>query len=432
MVLVKVSVANAKSYEVYYEGSSQAIPENAYDNMYQFIKESGTQVHMVAVANYYNDLRTVYYMSSEPSNTETFIRLATPTFPDAVFANSVEMVWNAPNNINTAEYTPTYQVWEGGVMQTGGVQNGTKFNIQYLDGGEYYTFQVKAVGNDTRYLDSEFSSAITVYKINTPQMRIEDQKYVWNGVTNASSYILEIDGVRANNDIHVSGNSYSYTPHYTQIGEHSVKLYAVGDGYNNINSEVYKYTQVVDYCLAPEIDFAYSNETFVNGGSINVYITKGSDNNNGYLYEIAGASIDSNDLMVSKEIESAGTYMVRVKALGGKIDSNEVYYVDSQYAGGNSGYTITLLAPPTNNTFSLNSDGAVRWATITGSAGYDYQISYDGGEFTSVEHSGTASLEPIANYKNYGTIRIRVRACGNGDTIITSDWVEYLWTNPNK
>lgn len=427
------SVANAKSYQVYLDQSEQALPENAFDNMYQYIRESGTVLHMISVANYFNDLGTVYYMTSEASPTQQFIRLSAPTFPDGMFSNSVELVWNASGNINTAEYTPTYEVYESDVMQTGGVQNGTRFNIQYLEGGKSYTFRIKAVGNDSKYLDSVLSVAVTVYKLNTPTLSIDkaNKSYVWTGVTNASSYVLEIDGNRVNNDIHVSGESYSYVPHYTTIGNHSVKLYAVGDGYNNINSNNFTYTQVVKACLAPEISYGYSNEQFVNGGTIDVEITKASDNANGYQYEIAGESITSSAEKASKAIESTGTYVIRVKALGGLFDTDEVYYIDSQFAGGGSGYSLTLLAPPTVSSFSLNSDGAVKWATITGSAGYDYAISFDGAEYGETEHSGTASLDPIANFKNYKTIKIRVRASGNGTSTVSSAWVEFIWTNPN-
>ena len=428
------NVANAKSYQVFLDQSAQALPENSFDNMYQYIQESGTVLHMVSVANYFNDLGTVYYMTSEASPTQQFIRLSAPTFPDGMFSNSVELVWNASGNINTAEYTPTYQVYESDVMQTGGVQNGTRFNIQYLDGGKSYIFRVKAVGNDSKYLDSALSVAVTVYKLNTPTLTIDktNNAYTWSGVTNASSYVLEIDGVRVNNDIHVSGSTYSYVPNYTTIGDHSVKLYAVGDGYNNINSKAFNYTQVVKACLAPEISYGYSNEQFVNGGTIDVTITKESANANGYLYEIAGESMDSKNTTVHKSIESTGSYVIRVKAKGGLFDSDDVYYIDSQFAGGGSGYSITLLAPPTASSFSLNSDGAVKWATITGASGYDYQISYNGGEYEAMEHTGTASLDPIANFKNYKTIKIRVRAAGNGESTISSAWVEFTWTNPNK
>ncbi len=425
-------VANATSYNVYLDLSTQALPENAFDNMYQYIREDGTVLSMVAVANKYNDLGTIYYMTSQPSPTQQFIRLSAPAFPEGAFANSTEIVWNASANINTAEYTPTYEVWLDNIAQTGGEQNGTRFNIEYLAGGSTYTFKIKAKGNDTKYLDSEFSVDIDIYKLATPKLKIENNQYTWSGVTNASSYVLEIDGKRVENDAHVSGSKYYYTPNYTTIGNHTVKLYAVGDGgYNTINSATYTYTQKVVQLLAPEIKYSYSNSYFVNGGSIIVEITKESDNNNGYMYEIAGESFSSSDTSASKQIESTGTYSVRAKALGGKIDANEIYYIDSQYAGGGTGYQMILLAAPTVASFSLNSDGAVKWAVISDSYGYDYQISYDGSEYSEIQRTGTASLDPIDNFKSYRTIKFKVRASGDGSSTITSEWVEYTWTNPN-
>ena len=431
------AVENASSYQTFIDLSTQAIPENAYDNMYQYIKESGSVLSMVAVANKYNDLGTVYYMTSENSPTQQFIRLSAPTFSDGTFANSKEVIWNASGNINTAEYTPTYEVWIDNVMQTGGEQNSTKFNIEYLAGGKTYTVKIKAKGNDTKYLDSSFSVDISVYKLNTPKLEILNNQYVWTGVTNASSYVLEIDGNRVENDAHVSGSTYSYTPNYTTKGSHIVKLYAVGDGINTINSSTYTYTQVVDQLLAPEISYSYSEPSFVNGGKIQVSITKASENASKYHYEIAGETIISDQLNASKSIESTGEYYVRAKALGGVFDENDIYYIDSQYAGGGTGYTIKLLAPPTVASFSLNGDGAVKWATISGANGYEYQISYDDGAFGEIKSVGSASLDPTelcptGKFSDYSTIKIKVRARGTGSSSITSEWVTYTWNNPNK
>ncbi|MBQ8178718.1 MAG: hypothetical protein IJ033_05985 [Clostridia bacterium] len=422
-------VSNAKGYMVHLDHNSQSLDSDAWDNMYQYISENGTVLHMIAVANYYNELGTIYYMTSEASPTQQFIRLSSPTFADGAFANSKELVWNAPQNINTQEYTPTYEVYdESDTMLTGGVQNATKFNIEYLQGGATYTFRVKAVGNNTKYLDSEKSVSISIYKLSTPTLSIVGNDYSWNSVTNASAYVLEIDGVRVTNDFHVSGSTYTHTPKYTSTGNHTVKLYALGDGYQTINSDTFNYTQVVSTCISPEISFRYSDETVVNGGSIIVNITTPSENCTKYQYEIAGSSITSANLTESKVIESAGTYYVKVKALGGTI-VNDVYYLDSVYAGGSSGYSITLLSAPTLASFSINSDGAVKWATITGCSGYDYQISYNGESYTSIAHTATASLDPISNFRDYRTISIRVRACGNGTNTITSTWIEYTWTN---
>lgn len=426
-------VANATSFEVRYDENAEAIPEDAWDNMYQFIRETGTTLNIISVANKWNENHTTYYMTSEASQTQQFIRLSAPTFPEAPFANSTEFVWNAPANINTAEYTPTYQVYESEVMQTGGEMNGTRYSIKYLDGGTNYVFRVKAVGNDTKYLDSEMSISVPIYKLATPQMSIVNNEYRWNWVTNASAYVMEIDGVRVSNEQHVSGREYTYKPNYSTIGTHTVKLYAVGDsGYNNINSDTFTYQQVVKQCLAPEISFRYNAEQVVNGGAIEVSITTPSANCTNYQYEIAGESRTSDKLIESKIMESAGSYNIRVKALGGTFDNDEVYYIDSQYAGGGTGYYITLLAPPTQASFSLNSDGAFKWATITGAFGYDYQVKFEDGEYSDMTHVGQAALNPISNFRNYKTITIRVRATGNGDNVVTSAWIEYTWTNPNK
>ena len=422
-------VANATSYQAFIDLSEQALDENAWNNMYQFIETDGTTLHMIAVANYWNDNHTLYYMTSQSSPTQQFIRLAAPEFPEGVFADSNLMVWNAPSNINTAEYTPTYRIYSAIDEQIGGGDlNGTRYDISALEGGKSYTFLVKAIGNDTQYLDSDYSVAITVYKLAKPEFTIQNGQYVWQGVANASSYYMEIDGVMVTADFHVSGSTYAYTPRFTQAGDHQVTLQAIGDARNNLDSAVFTFTQRAEILTAPEIDYEYSADTVVSGGKITVTVTKQSPNCAGYQYEIAGQTTTSQATSAEKVIENTGTYMIRVKALGGAFDSNGVYYVDSAYAGGNSGYQITLLARPGG--FSINSDGVIKWNNVQNAYGYEYQISFDGGEFGDIISTGYNTLDPIANYRQYHTITIKVRAKGNATgTVITSDWVEWTWTN---
>ena len=157
-------------------------------------------------------------------------------------------------------------------------------------------------------------------------------------------------------------------------------------------------------------------------------ISKESLNNNGYQYEIAGQTITSKTSSAEKVIENTGTYTIRVKALGGAFDSDGVYYTDSDYTGGNSGYQITLLAQPGD--FSINSDGVIKWDIVQNAYGYEYQISFDGEAFGDVTQSAYSSLDPLANYNQYQTITIRVRAKGNATgTVVTSEWAEWTWTN---
>lgn len=432
-------VSNAKSYQVFLDLSSNALDENAFNNMYQFIETNGTTLSMVAVANYYNNNNTLYYMTSQASPTQQFIRLAAPTFPEGALQNSIELLWNAPSNINTSEYTPTYKIFSAIDEQIGGgVQNGTKFNIEYLEGGNGYRFLIKAIGNDTKYLDSEYSLEIEVYKIATPELKIENGQYVWNGVTNASGYILIIDGKKVSDEFHISGSKYAYTPRFTTAGDHIVKLQAIGDAQSNghnLNSAEYKYTQKVDILLTPQIDYSYSSNVVTNGGSIIVTIKVPVANCTNYQFEIAGESIVSAELTYTKIIQNTGKFPIRVKALGGSFDDNGVHYIDSQYAGGSATDNIVLLGKPSESSVSINSDGVITWNKVDGNFGYEYQISYDGGEWSTVTNTadGRSTIEVGSDYKKYRTIKIHIRAKGSSDgKTITSEWTEWTWTNSNK
>ncbi len=424
-------VSNATGYQAFLDLSETALDENAYENMYQFITTEGSTLSMVAVANKYNDLGTLYYMTSEASPTQQFIRLAAPTFPEGAISNSVELLWNMPSNINKAEYTPSYRVYSAiGEQIGGGNHNSTSFNIEYLEGGGTYNFYVKAIGNDTRYLDSEYSVVKTVHKLATPVLDIQNGQYVWNGIANASSYYLEIDGKKVSDEYHVSGNVYSYTPRFTSAGDHTVVLKAKGDGINNVDSAAYNYTQKAVILAKPTITYGYSDSSVVANGSITVQIEVPSAYCLKYQYEIAGETVADSSLTYTKAITNTGEYVIRVKALGGNFDAQDVYYIDSEYAGGNSGYVIRLLGTPSTSSFSINSDGVIKWGAISGAFGYDYEISYNGGEFEEITHVGYPNLQPITGYKQYQSITIRVRASGSTDgTTVTSAWVEWTWTN---
>lgn len=425
-------VSHADGYSAYLDLSETALDSDSLDNMYQFISTTGTTVSMTAEANYYNADGTVYYMTSPSSQTQQFIRLEAPVFPEGAVSSSSELMWSVPSNVNSAEYTPVYSIFSAlGEQIGGGTFNGTRYDITYLEGGSEYTFYVKAIGNDTRYLDSDYSAAIVVYKLDAPEITVSNNQYTWSGVTNASSYYLEIDGVRVSDEFHVSGTTYSYTPRFTSAGDHIVKLRAVGDGRYTLDSKDYVLTQKAVLLETPEIEFSYSSDAFEPNGSIIVNIIKPVDNNNGYQYEVAGETVTERSESYVKTIFSTGKYVIRVRAHGGTIDANGVYYIDSLYAGGNAAYTLTLLGQPSSSSFRITTDGAVMWDSVSGSLGYDYMISYDGGEFSEIMHRPSSALDPIDNYKQYKTVTVRVRASGDGSTVISSAWAEWTWTNVN-
>ena len=419
-------VANASGgYSAYIGEGMQAIDQQSWDNMYGYISEEGTVLSMTANANTFNDDNTVYFMTSPVSPTQQFIRLAAPTFPEGALSTQTEIRWNIPDNVNPREYTPTYIVKYSNT--TVAARNGTSYNISQLEAGNY-VFTVRAIGDDVKYLDSEYTYVGKSFvKLATPQLNIEEDGYHWAAVASSSAYYVEIDGNRVYDADHLAGNEYIFKPVFNTVGSHKVRLTAIGNGIDTVSSIPFVHTQQVEQFERPEISISYSNpEGFVIGATIDVNITKSTPNAINYQYEIGGRSSSSTELSFSQAMDSPGTFMVRVKALGGVIDINDIYYIDSLYSAESS---ITLLAAPSYAGFQMTSDGIIQWRTTTGANGYDYQISYDGNEFSEVTHIIGNSIT-VNDFRQYNNITIRVRTSANGaSNKINSSWTEWKWTN---
>lgn len=419
-------VSNATGYSVYIGTNYQALDQQSWSEMYQNISEEGTVVSMSADANKFNEDKTVYFLTSDISPTQTFIRLAAPTFPEGALSNQTEITWNVPDNINTDEYTPTYVLaYRDTTVAT---RNGTSYSLAGLDAGNY-TFTVRAVGDDVRYLDSPYSVVgKTFTKLETPSMTVESDGYHWNAVPSSSSYYVEIDGKRECDEDHLAGKKYVFKPSYSTIGSHKVRLTAIGNGIDTVSSNAFEYVQTVEQLQRPEISVAYSNpDGFVIGGSLIATITKSSPHAIDYQYEIGGKSTTTSALSASQVMDSQGSFAIKVKALGGVIE-NEIYYVDSLYSAENS---MILLASPTLGGFQMSSDGIIQWRSVSNASGYDYQISFDGGEFSELAHIGGCSLV-VDDFRQYTNIIIRVRASANGaSNKVNSAWTEWTWTNSN-
>lgn len=420
-------VSNATGYSVYIGLDYTALDQQSWDEMYNFIETQGTVLSMRADANEFNDDNTIYYLSSDISPTQLFIKLSAPTFSEGAISTHTEIRWNAPENINTQVYTPTYVVKYSDT--TIAARNGTSYDISKLDAGEY-VFTIRAVGNDTQYLDSEYTLVGKKFtKLETPQMSVESDGYHWNAVAGASTYYVEIDGTRVYDSEHIAGKEYTYKPSYSTIGSHTVRLTAVGNGIDTVSSKAFEYTQTVAQFRRPEISARYSNpDGFVIGGSIIVSVTNATPKAVNYQYEIGGKTSVSSELTASQVMDSQGSFSIKVKALGGVIDENEIYYTDSLYT---AEITMILLAPPSLNKFQMSSDGYIQWSAISSAQGYDYQISYDGGEYSDITHINGSSLK-INNFRAYTNIKIRVRASANGAANkVNSSWTEWTWTNSN-
>lgn len=433
-------VDHARSYQMIIDGDDQnPLTVNADVNINNRITTSGTAIYMESVANYHDVVdNNIYYMTSRKSNTYVFIKLAAPEFGEVKCTNA-QLMWNGPKNINSKEYTPTYEVFnENDVLEYNGQKNGTNLDISDLEGGEY-TFKVKAIGNGTKYVNSDMSEPVTLTKLDTPGVSIdrENGKYVWSGVVGASSYTAFIDGKKLKTEPHDQNQStYEFVPQFEgRLNEHEVKIYAVGDGgYTTIDSRPYTRTQQTRQLEMPAYSVAYSHpEGFVANGTIDVTITQEVAFARGYSYKIGGAvadKIEDGNTSYSRIVNAVGDFQVSAYAKGGSFDDNDVFCLDS--SSGKT-VTITLLSAPNPSSIVLSGDGKISWSTIGTADDYSITIEITGEEPIELSGNRNKSSYIISNYAAYKgqgkTLTVTIRATGNGTTKISSAEVTKTWTN---
>lgn len=411
-------------YTAYIGTESTVVEQDKFGQMYDYITVKGTSLSMTADANQYNSDNTVYYMTSPRSATKMFTRLAAPVFASGCISSLTELVWEASDNINTAVYNPSYILYIDNIVAYEGVS--TRYSLAGLDAGNYLV-TVKAVGNNTQYLDSEVSRSFSFTKLATPVMNIENNSYVWNSDATVNSYSLEIDGVRVSENAVTAGTKYSYIPKYTSLGDHTVKLYAVGNGVNTVTSNACVYVQKTALLSAPEFTVTGERIGETEGGKVTVTLKNAVSNTSGYQYEVGGTSKYSDLTSFEKTLESDGRVTVRVKSVGGIIDSDGVYYIDSNFS---ASQTVIFLSSVNVGTFSINGNGQIVWSRVSDANGYDYQIKLgDNGNWSEITHVGGSSVM-VEDYRDYSHIYIRVRTSSNNtENYIDSLWVEWVWTN---
>lgn len=424
-------VPPASGYTIYFNNDDNHMPADSIENINQYISENGTNVYMTSDANFYNALGTEYFMTSKPSKTYNFIKLATPTFGNPAFSDS-ELLWNAPTNVNTNVYTPQYIVYLDDGSIYNGQRTGTRMDITKLVGGETYTFQVKAIGDGDKYINSVKSSTVTITKLKTPVVTLNDDNtaYKWKSVPSALSYAVYVDGTLVDTELHVSGEYYEYTPDtFNAIKDYQIKVYAIGDlGYTTIRSDACEITTTAKQLATPDFTFSYDKPYYQADGKITVTITRESPFAYGYSYTIAGATYFSKETSYSHcpgSPSSKDGYDMRVYAKGGLFEDINTYYLDSQSVGGNANYRIYLLTAPNADSMELSRDGILTWSAIANNLGYHVTVLKDGVQIVDIDHT-SVSFE-IEDFELGHTYTVSVYAKGNGTTRIQSATTEKEW-----
>lgn len=407
-------------FELYIDGSQTAIPVDSLTNMKQYITTTGTEVFMRASANRYNELKTIYYMTSPASETLHIRKLMPVTFGDNAFTNT-QFIWN------TSSGAIKYEVYNAQDTLYGSF-DGASMSLDSLVGGNDYNFKVKAIGDGVETFNSDFSAQKAIYKLSTPKLTINNDRYTWNAVSDATSYAFYIDGEVASLDIHVSGEEYYVIPNFTKLKTYTVQVKAIGDGgRRTIDSNFDTIEQETKQLSTPDFKISYSESSYIATGEILVDITLETPYANGYAYIVGGVIGTSFEKSYRYNPNGAGLYEVGVYAIGGLFDENNVYYLSSQTCGNNSTYSINLLGNVDESSVKLSVDGRITWGTVDGAVSYTIKLTINGEsqELITV-YNPAYDLSNLIAFKKVNSLEIEIQAQGNSkciaSSITTKDW----------
>lgn len=418
------NVPNAASYQAYFGNSSEAVVADATTKVDAYVATTGLTISMVAVANY--ELNGTYYVTSPHSQSKQLIKLNTPTWPQNQPVVDNNLTWNAPANINTSVYSPTYHLFDksGGMLAQ--IKTGTQYDTTVLSGGANYTFTVKAFGDGYNYLNSDISEPRSFYKIETPNVTRYDKGYQWGFCTNTQAYSVYIDGklVESITEDNVT-SLYKYPIDLAKFKstnkEYKIQVVAQGDGIQNISSTACEFVQKTKTASAPIFTLGYSEAAYDINGEVQIDLTTPSDHVAGYVYSVGGAaSTITTDVSYSYKTNAPGPFEVTVYGAGGVFDDDGVLYLDSDATK----QTINILLAPSGG--SITSRGILQWGAVTGRVKYELQIfwndstSTDVIEVTDTLYNISDKLGISFDIENFAYAN--VRAVGNGTTIITSAW----------
>lgn len=412
---------SGSGFEMYIDGSEKAIPVDSLTNMKQYITTSGTEIFMRATANFYNELKTIYYMTSPASETLHIRKLSSVTFGDYAFTNS-QFIWNGSSG------AARYEVYNAQEMLYGSF-DGASMQLDALEGGRDYVFMVKAIGDGITTFNSEFSAQKSIYKLKTPKLVAKGDRYTWNAVSDATSYVFYIDGEVVSLDIHVSGDEYYVIPNFTKLKTYNVQVKAVGDGgVKTIDSEFDTIEQQTRQLSTPDFEIKYSESSYSKDGEIIINITLQTPNANGYTYIIGGVSQTSFETTLRYNPNGAGKYEVGVYAVGGIFDSDGVYCLSSQVCGNNSAYSINLLGSVDESSIKLSMDGRITWSAVSGATDYTLKLVINGVEYDAITVYATAyDLSELVEFKDVVSLEVKVQANGNSKCV-SSAFTEKDWS----
>lgn len=346
------------------------------------------------------------------SNKTAFVATTVMASPESISANSGKISWSSVSGVSyykveICAYTGTSvsDLTISGEPQVLDNLNNTLLALgtEYQSG--FYKLKIMAVGDESKFISSVYSQETTFFKLTAPTaLAVANGLVLWNSVTNANGYSAYVD--EENQDDTINAVSYELSESVA-VGEHTVKMQALGDDTIYLTSELSDEINVVK--------LANANNFMLSNGIVSwTQVVKAS----GYELKVDNSAINTNLSKVELTDEDAGNHSIKLKVIGGVIDG--VNYV-------NSNYSANLEAVKLNQVENFTSvNGLLSWASVENASAYILRIAGLDEANSSFSQSFETELTSyeLDSSVPAGRLQIDVRAKGNSSD--TSGQTYYL------
>lgn len=359
-------------------------------------------------AKEYDVFVAAFENSSSDFNSKTYLTLTRLASPSLSLSEG-KIVWSAVAYADGYEATVIDSNGESSQVSL----STNEFDLEGEEAGEY-TVSVKAVSSSNVVLESDYSTSIKVNKLARAEMVFNKSAKTFS-LTNlaGNTAVFEVTNDRTGETFTHTGSSYVFDR--ADSDTYTVRAY-FSAGENDIRGSYSREIKVTN--LARVSGFAHTSSdgvsyiSFSNVGyasRYNLYRAFNSGANTLFSTYTASGTFELG--RTDELFGQVGTYTLMLEVLGSDVE-NEHYYL------GNSVTTdVTRLGDVASASYDELS-ASVSWDSVSGATNYEYEFVKDG--VPQGLNETTSNGIQITSSFTYGTYSLRVRAKGNGSSVLSS------------
>jgi hypothetical protein len=348
-----------------------------------------------AVFNIYAKGNGSNVLDSNASTTDTLMKLSSPS----IRITDDTVSWENVPFATTYDFFVNETVFKSAIT-------GTSFQTTELPAGAY-VFSVIARGDIRTKLSSDQSNELSVSKLASPTLSMENDVYTWDHIAGAEKYVISI----MESEYQVYTNMFDPYPYFTKAQTYKVDIQAVNEGTGFIDSMKSSVNQVVSNLVLPDLNYEVTDRTLTI-----TMIDQSSMGRSFYLF------INGNEIELESDTyqfsADTGNYQLGLAVKGG-VFSEGTYYKDSL---AKEFGTVTFLPSPTNIQViqpNLNLEiYTMSWNAVNGASSYLYAITSGG--LTVLEGQTNVTSVTGIDLSSYTDIVITIKAIGNQTTTFDS------------